>query len=175
MAPHIKELELFFSLSKANFDSIFISEKKNIFKNNLPTTNINIPSSSTKINYEIRIDVNTYSLNQLESIFIEISRPDLPGGIIGLTCKHPSINLSTFNTEFFGTLLKNLNNENTEVILTCEFNVNFISFGKKRIPHQFLKKLFHDNCTPQITLPTGTATLIYIHHFCENKNSQAIF
>ena len=32
--------------------------------------------------------------------------------------------------------------------------MNFLNFGKKRGTHQFLEELFHNNYTPQITLPT---------------------
>ena len=75
------------------------------------------------------------------------------------------MNVSTFNAEFFEPLLKNLNKENKEVILTGDFNVNLLNFGKKRGTHQFLEELFfHNNYTPQITLPTRitdrSATLI---------------
>ena len=42
--------------------------------------------------------------------------------------------------------------------------MNFLNFGKKRGTHQFLEELFHNNYTPQITLPTRitdrSATLI---------------
>ena len=116
-----------------------------------------------KVNIHVNIHVNIYILNQLESIFIKISRPDLPGGTIGLTYKHLSMNFSTFNTEFFGTPLKNLSKENTEFILMGDFNVNLINFGKKEITHQLLKKLCRNDYTPQITLPTGATILIYIH------------
>ena len=109
---------------------------------------------SEKISYKRRNDLNIYNPKQLESIFIEILRPDLPGGIVGTIYKHPSMNVSTFNAEFFAPLLKNLNKENKEVILTGDFNVNLLNFGKKRGTHQFLEELFHNNYTPQITPPT---------------------
>ena len=32
--------------------------------------------------------------------------------------------------------------------------MNLLNFGKKRGNHQFLEELFHNNYTPQITLPT---------------------
>ena len=42
--------------------------------------------------------------------------------------------------------------------------MNLLNFGKKRGTHQFLEELFHNNYTPQITLPTRitdrSATLI---------------
>ena len=73
------------------------------------------------------------------------------------------MNVFTFNAEFFAPLLKNLNKEN-KVILTGDFNVNLLNFGRKRGTHQFLEELFHNNYTPQITLPTRitdrSATLI---------------
>ena len=74
------------------------------------------------------------------------------------------MSVSTFDAEFFAPLLKNLYKENKEVVLTGNFTVNLLNFGKKRGTHQFLEELFHNNYTPQITLPTRitdrSATLI---------------
>ena len=109
---------------------------------------------SEKISYKIRSDVNIYNPKQLESIFTEILRSDHPGGIIGTIYKHPSMSVSTFNAEFSAPLLKNLNKENKEVILTWDFNLNLLNFGKERGTHQFLEEPFYNNYTPQITLPT---------------------
>ena len=119
---------------------------------------------SEKISYKIRNNlISTTQSNWSQSLLKYILRPDLPGGIVGTICKHPSMNVSTFNAEFFAPLLKNLNKENKEVILTGDFNMNLLNFGKKRGTHQFLE-LFHNNYTPQITLPTRitdrSATLI---------------
>ena len=70
----------------------------------------------------------------------------------------------TLNAQFFTPLLKNLNKENKEVVLTEVVNVNLRNFGKKRGTHQFSEQLFHNNYTPQISLPTRitdrSATLI---------------
>ena len=63
------------------------------------------------------------------------------------------MNVSTFNAEFFAPLLKNLNKEYKEVILTGNFNVNLLNFGKKRGIHQFLEKLFHNNYIVLGTVP----------------------
>ena len=70
----------------------------------------------------------------------------------------------TLNAQFFTPLLKNLNKENKEVVLTKDFNLNLLNFGKKRGTHQFSEQLFHNNYNPQISLPTRitdrSATLI---------------
>ena len=98
---------------------------------------------SEKISYKIRNNlISTTQSNWSQSLLKYILRPDLPGGIVGTICKHPSMNVSTFNTEFFAPLLKNLNKENKEVILTGGFNMNLLNFGKKRGTHQFLEELF---------------------------------
>ena len=96
---------------------------------------------SENISYKIRNNLNIYHPKQLESIFIEILGPDLAGGIAGIIHKHPSMSVSAFNAEFFAPLLKNLNQENKEVILTGDFNVNLLYFGKKRSTQQFLEEL----------------------------------
>ena len=70
---------------------------------------------SEKISYKICSDLNIYNPKQLESIVIEILRPDLPGGIVGTNYKHPSMSVSTFNAGFFAPLLKNLNKKIKEL------------------------------------------------------------
>ena len=55
---------------------------------------------------------------------------------------------------FLKTSVKKVFYLNKEVILTGDFNVNLLNLGKKRGTHQFLEELFHNNYTPQITLPT---------------------
>ena len=126
LSSHIHELKLFLSIPKICFDIICISESK-ISKHNLPTININIQGynfehtltesktgetlmyiSKKKNSYKIRSNLNIYNPKQLESIFIEILRPDLPVGIVGTIYKHPSMSVSTFDAEFFTPLLKNL-------------------------------------------------------------------
>ena len=134
---------------------------------------------SEKISYKIRNNlISTTQSNWSQSLLKYILRPDLPGRIVGTICKHPSMNVSTFNAEFFAPLLKNLNKENKEVILTGDFNVNLLNFGKKRGTHQFLEELFHNNYTPQITLPTRitdrSATLtdnIFLNTQCHKQTS----
>ena len=61
---------------------------------------------SEKISYKIHSDLNIYNPKQLQSIFIEIRRPDPPGGIVGTIYKHPPMNVSTFNVEFLHLFLK---------------------------------------------------------------------
>ena len=98
--------------------------------------------------------------------------------IVGTIYKHPSMNVSTFHAEFFEPLLKNLNKENKEVILTGDFNVNLLNFGKERGTHRFLEELFHDNYIPQITPSTRitdrSATLIdniFLNTQCHKQTS----
>ena len=102
-------------------------------------------SYTYKISYKIRSGLNIYKPKQLELIFIEILRPDLPGGTVGTIYKHPSMSVPTFNVEIFAPLLKNLNKENKEVILTGNFNMNLLNFGKKRGTDQLFEDLFHNN------------------------------
>ena len=90
---------------------------------------------SEKISYKIRSDLNIYNPKQLESIFIEILRQDIPGGIVETIYRHQSMSVSTFNAEFFAPLFKNLTKENKQVILTGDFNANLLNFGKKRGTH----------------------------------------
>ena len=71
-----------------------------------------------------------------------------------------------FSTDFFTTLLKNLNKEKN------------LNFGRTRETHQFSEDIFHYNYTPQITRPiriTDRSATIIDNIFCEYTNSDASF
>ena len=66
---------------------------------------------SEKISYKICNDLNIYNPKQLESIFIEILRPDLPVGIVGKIYKHPSmfpLSMQNFLQLFLKTSIKKI-------------------------------------------------------------------
>ena len=90
------------------------------------------------------------------------------------------MNVSTFNVEFFAPLLKTSIKKIKKLgdFKTGGFNVNLRNFGKKRGTHQFLNEHFHNNYTPQITLPTrindSLATLIdniFLNTQCHKQTS----
>ena len=61
---------------------------------------------SERTSYKIRNDLNIYNPEQLESIFAEILRPDLPDGIIRTIYKHPSMMFSLLMQNFLHLFLK---------------------------------------------------------------------
>ena len=132
LASHIHKLKLFLSLLKVSFDIICIFESR-ISKHNLPTININKPGYN-----------NEHTPIKQRNLDVYLGK------------KLASMNVSTFNAEFFVPFLKNLNKENKEVTSTGDFNMNLLNFAKKRGTHQFLE-LFQNNYTPEIT---RLATLI---------------
>ena len=71
------------------------------------------------------------------------------------------MNVSTIHLK---NMLNAIHHENKSTLLTGDFNVNLISYNKKRGTYNFLELLFNHNFTPQITLPTRvtekSATLI---------------
>ena len=90
------------------------------------------------------------------------------------------MNVSTFNVEFFAPLLKTSIKKIKKLgdFKTGGFNVNLRNFGKKRGTHEFLDEHFHNNYTPQITLPTrindSLATLIdniFLNTQCHKQTS----
>ena len=74
------------------------------------------------------------------------------------------MNVSTFTNDHLKNMLNAIHHEIKSTILTGNFNVNLISYNKKRGTYNFLELLFNHNFTPQITLPTRvteiSATLI---------------
>ena len=61
---------------------------------------------SERTSYKIRNDLNIYNPEQLESIFAEILRPDLPDRIIRTIYKHPSMMFSLLMQNFLHLFLK---------------------------------------------------------------------
>ena len=64
------------------------------------------------------------------------------------------MNVSTFTNDHLKNMLNAIRYENKSTLLTGNFNVNLISYIKKRGTYNFLELLFTHNFTPQIMLPT---------------------
>ena len=65
------------------------------------------------INYKLRKDLQIYKSKELESTFIEVLEPGMPGNnmIIVCICCHPSMELSGFDNHFLSVLLAKISKE----------------------------------------------------------------
>ena len=122
------DLQHLLSCTKKNFDIIAISETritkqvsllKNLNLNNyaFEFTPTEISAGGTllyianHLSYKCRNDLNIYKKNELESTFIEIVNPKKSNILVGVTYKHPSMDLADFNCNYLNKLLENISKE----------------------------------------------------------------
>ena len=117
------------------------------------------------LRYNVRHDLSETS-DQLESLFIEISQPEVVGSgyiIIGVIYRPPGGNLDCFN-EHFSQIISRVKRENKTIYLAGDFNINLLSYESHQGTSFFLETLYAASFFPLINRPTRitmeTATLI---------------
>ena len=69
------------------------------------------------------------SQKKLESIFVEVVLPKKSNLIVGCICKHPCMDICTFNDHYLNPLLDNLSKEaNKTTALLSDFNIDLLNF-----------------------------------------------
>ena len=127
-------LQHLLSCIKKIFDIIAITEtriKENVsVTNNLRIKNYSIEFTPTEssaggtllyianhLSYKPRQDLNIYKKNELESTFIEIMNSKKSNIIIGTIYKHPSMDLTDFNSNYVNSLLEKISKEQKSLFL----------------------------------------------------------
>ena len=62
-------------------------------------------------------------------MFIEIVNPKKSNIIVGVNCRHPSMDLTDFNCNYLNKLLENISEEQKTVFLLGDFNVNLLNYN----------------------------------------------
>ena len=106
---------------------------------------------SQKSSYKLRKDLDMYSSEEIESIFVEILVPYKQNLIVGTIYKNPPMKPHKFCNKFM-KLQSKLKNQNK--ILSGDLNLNLLGYNKKPENHLFLEGIFTNNFFPQIILPT---------------------
>ena len=122
LSKNFDDLQHILSRTNKNFDIIAITETR-ITKNVSIAINLNIKNYSTEftpaessaggtllyivnhLSYKSCQDLNIYKKNELESTFIEIMNPNKSNIIVGTIYKHPSMDLTDFNSNYLSNLL----------------------------------------------------------------------
>ena len=105
--------------------------------------------------YKKRNDLRILKSKLLESIFIEIIKPDAKNLIIGCIYRHPCMELGEFNNDFLTHLCEKLLREkNKDVVLMGDFNVGLPKYENNTYTADFLDKIYSTSLIPQITSPT---------------------
>ena len=97
------------------------------------------------------MDLNIYKGNELESTFIEILNPKKPNIIFGCICKHPSMDLNGFNTNYLNNLLNKLFKEQKSVFLLGD---NLLNYNNHNPINEFLDSLASNSIVPYILQST---------------------
>ena len=101
----------------------------------------------------------------MESTFIEIVNPKKSNIIVGVICRHPSMDLTDFNGNYLNQLLENISKEKKSIFLLGDFNVNRLNYNEHNQTNEFLDSLASNSFIPLILQPTRITshsnTLIY--------------
>ena len=114
---HFDDLQHLLSSTKKVFDIIAVSEtrirKQVSLLNNLNLNNYSFEFTpietsaggtllyiANHLSYKCLTDLNIYNKNELESTFIETVNPKNSKIIVGVICRHPSMDLADFMREY---------------------------------------------------------------------------
>ena len=104
--------------------------------------------------YKPRQDLNIYKKNELESTFIEIMNPKKSNIIVGAIYKHPSMDLTDFNSNYVNNLLEKILKEQKSVFLLGDFNINLMNYNAHNTNNELLDSLASNSFLPYILQPT---------------------
>ena len=169
---HFLELHTLLATSEIELDIIGITEsglksnKSHLTSETLPNYNIeHCPTDGLNggvllfikedIIYKKRNDLKIVKSKMLESIFIEIINPSTKNLIVGCICRHPCMELSEFNNDFFTYLCeKLLRAKNKDIVLMGDFNADLLKYEDDANTADFVDKIYSTSLIPQITSPT---------------------
>ena len=106
------------------------------------------------LSYKRRNDLNIYKKNELESTFIEIVKSKKSNIIVGDIYRHPSMDLTDFNCNYFNKLLDNISKEQKSIFLLGDFNVKPLNYNEHNQTNEFLDSLASNSFIPLILQPT---------------------
>ena len=61
---------------------------------------------------------------------------------MGVICRHPSMNLTDFNSNYLNKLLENVSKEQKSIFLLVDFNVNLLNYNEDNLTNEFLDSLY---------------------------------
>ena len=106
------------------------------------------------LSYKCHNDLNIYKKNELESTFIDIVNPKKSNIIVGAIYRHPSMDLTDFNCNYFNKLLENISKEQKSIFLLGDFNVNLLNYNEHNQTKEFLDSFASNSFIPLILQPT---------------------
>ena len=124
--------------------------------------------------YKSHPDLAIFKPKKLESIFDEILLPNKNNLIVGRICKHPCMNICTFNDHYLIPFLDNLSKEaNKTIVLLGHFNIDLLNFDTLEHVSTFLDDLPSNSLQPHILIPTrisNNCKTLIDNSFCNIPN-----
>ena len=74
---------------------------------------------------------------ELESTFIKIVNPRKSNIIVGVICRHPSMDLTDFNCNYLNKLLENISKQQKSICLLGNVNVIILNYNEHNQTNQF--------------------------------------
>ena len=90
----------------------------------------------------------------MHSSLIEIMNPKKLNIIVGTIYKHPSMDLTDFNSNYLNNLLEKISKEQKSVFLLGDFNINLLNYNVHNPTNEFLDSLASNSFLPYILQPT---------------------
>ena len=108
------------------------------------------------IDVKRRTDLETlmYESKNLESVIFEVLNDKKKNEIFGCIYRHPSMDIETFNRNYFSDFIAKLTAENKICYLAGDFNVDLLQTEKHDDVREFFEILTANLFVPHITLPT---------------------
>ena len=103
--------------------------------------------------FKQRPDLDFYDSDILESIFVEILRPNQSNIVIGTIYRQPNTNVDLFNTKL-NELLAKLGREQKLCYLMGDFNIDFLNYQQHKHTNDFIDTMFSHYFMPLINRPT---------------------
>ena len=128
------------------------------------------------LNYKLRKDLEIYKSKQLESTFIEVNLKN-EKILIGCVYRHPSMELSEFNSDYLANQLYALSSEHKTVVLLADFIADLLKYDQNSNISDFLELMYSSLLLPHIFSPTCTttrSTTLIINIFTNNYNSSFV-
>ena len=74
--------------------------------------------------------------------------------IVGTMHKHPSLDLTDFNSNYLNNLLEKVSKEQNSIFLLDDFNINLLNYNVHNPTNGFLDSLSSNSFLPYILQPT---------------------
>ena len=108
---------------------------------------------NTDLNFKIRPDLSFFETQVLESIYIEIIRPNQSNVLIWTIYRPPNSNFGLF-IDKMNEVLARLAKEQKDCYIMGDFNIDLLKYQQHSNTNDFLNTMFSHSFLPVINRPT---------------------